>query len=129
MNDNLPAFVVLPDHRGLASNGTKNWDAAFLPAQHQGTVIYPGNETPIVDLFPDAKRGDFINSSSERDGGALLAKLNATHAATRPGDERLEARIRSYEPRREDATRRTRSARYIPRDDTNLRNVWNRNGW
>ena len=24
MNDNLPAFVVLPDHRGLASNGTKN---------------------------------------------------------------------------------------------------------
>ncbi len=97
MNDNLPAYVVLPDHRGLASNGTKNWDAAFLPAQHQGTVIYPGNETPIVDLFPDAKRGDFINSSSERDGGALLAKLNATHAISRPGDERLEARIRSYE--------------------------------
>jgi hypothetical protein len=97
MNDNLPAFVVLPDHRGLASNGTKNWDAAFLPAQHQGTVIYPGSETPIVDLFPDAKRGDFINSPSERDGGALLAKLNATHSAARPGDERLEARIRSYE--------------------------------
>ena len=97
MNDNLPAFVVLPDHRGLASNGTKNWDAAFLPAQHQGTVIHPGSETPIVDLFPDAKRGAFINSASERDGGALLAKLNATHAATRPGDERLEARIRSYE--------------------------------
>src|SRR5688572_27650000 len=26
MNENLPTFVVLPDHRGLASNGTKNWD-------------------------------------------------------------------------------------------------------
>ena len=97
MNDNLPAYVVLPDHRGLASNGTKNWDAAFLPAQHQGTVIYPGSETPIVDLFPDAKRGEFITSASERDGGALLARLNATHAATRFGDERLDARIRSYE--------------------------------
>jgi len=97
LNDNLPAFVVLPDHRGLASNGTKNWDAAFLPAQHQGTVIYPGNETPIVDLFPDAKRGDFITSAGERDGGALLAKLNAVHASARRDDERLEARIRSYE--------------------------------
>ena len=30
LTDNLPTFVVLPDHRGLASNGTKNWDSAFL---------------------------------------------------------------------------------------------------
>lgn len=28
--DNLPAFVVLPDHRGLASNGAKNWSTAFF---------------------------------------------------------------------------------------------------
>ncbi|MHA3769937.1 DUF1501 domain-containing protein [Verrucomicrobiota bacterium sgz303538] len=96
MNDNLPTFVVLPDHRGLASNGTKNWDAAFLPAQHQGTVIYPGTETPISDLFPD-KRGDYITSESETAGGALLSKLNRLHAQMREGDERFEARIRSYE--------------------------------
>jgi len=96
MNDNLPAFVVLPDHRGLASNGTKNWDAAFLPARHQGTVIYPGSETPVVDLFP-GRHGNFITADSERAGGSLLARLNATHAAGRPGDERLESRIRSYE--------------------------------
>lgn len=96
MNENLPTFVVLPDHRGLASNGTKNWDAAFLPAQHQGTVIYPGSETPITDLFPD-RRGDFINPASERDGSAVLAQLNAAHAAERSGDARLDARIRSYE--------------------------------
>ena len=97
MNENLPTFVVLPDHRGLASNGTKNWDAAFLPGQHQGTVIYPGSETPIVDLFPDTKRGGFITPASEKDGGALLSRLNGIHAASRDGDERLEARIRSYE--------------------------------
>lgn len=96
MNENLPTFVVLPDHRGLASNGTKNWDAAFLPAQHQGTVIYPGSETPITDLFPD-RRGDFINPASERDGSAVLAQLNAAHAAERSSDARLDARIRSYE--------------------------------
>src|SRR5262245_15317488 len=52
MNDNLPTFVVLPDHRGYASNGPKNWDSAFLPPQHSGTIIFPGRETPIADLFP-----------------------------------------------------------------------------
>ncbi|MEI6233184.1 MAG: DUF1501 domain-containing protein [Planctomycetota bacterium] len=96
MNDNLPAFVVLPDHRGLASNGTKNWDTAFLPAQHQGTVIYPGTPTPIADLFPD-KRGDYITRSSDADGIALLSKINREHADSRGSDERLDARIRSYE--------------------------------
>ena len=96
MNDNLPTYVVLPDHRGLASNGTKNWDAAFLPAQHQGTVIYPGAGTPINDLFPD-KRGDFITAASEKASGEMLARLNGLHAASRAGDERLNARIRSYE--------------------------------
>ena len=25
INENLPTFVVLPDHRGFASNGPKNW--------------------------------------------------------------------------------------------------------
>src|SRR3954471_650304 len=44
MNENLPTFVVLPDHRGYASNGPKNWDAAFLPSQHTGTTIFPGRE-------------------------------------------------------------------------------------
>lgn len=96
MNDNLPAFVVLPDHRGLASNGTKNWDSAFLPAQHQGTAIYPGAPTPISDLFP-AKSGDFITPESEAATAPLLGRLNHLHAASRPGDDRLEARIRSYE--------------------------------
>ena len=96
MNENLPAFVVLPDHRGLASNGTKNWDSAFLPAQHQGTVIYPGIETPITDLFPD-KRGNFTTSKSEAAAHVLMSALNRTHAAQRSGDDRLDARIRSYE--------------------------------
>ena len=96
MNDNLPAFVVLPDHRGFGSNGVKNWDSAFLPSQHSGTVIYPGTETPIADLFPH-KAGGFISAEGEAEGRNLLASLNRGHAAVRPGDQRLEARIRSYE--------------------------------
>ena len=96
MNDNLPTFVILPDHRGLASNGTKNWDSTFLPAQHQGTVIYPGTKNPIADLFP-ARQGDYITSKSDAAGIALANRINQGHAASRDGDERLEARIRSYE--------------------------------
>jgi hypothetical protein len=96
LNDNLPTFVVFPDHRGLASNGTKNWDSAFLAAQHSGTVIYPGSENPIADLRPH-KSGTYITGGSQADGQVLLAELNARHAQERSGDQRLESRIRSYE--------------------------------
>ena len=50
-NENLPTFVVLPDHRGFASNGPKNWGSAFLPTSCQGTTIFPQREQPIRDLF------------------------------------------------------------------------------
>ncbi len=96
MNENLPAFVVLPDHRGFASNGPKNWDSAFLPGQHAGTMIYPGQENPIADLFP-GRNGGYISAKSESAAHAVLARLNREHAATREGDARLDARIRSYE--------------------------------
>jgi hypothetical protein len=94
MTDNLPAFVVLPDHRGFASNGPRNWGAAFLPASHQGTMVYPQRERPIDDLFGAA---DFITSESESEAQSLLRALNERFNGRRPGDSRLEARLRSYE--------------------------------
>src|SRR5580658_8802150 len=60
-NENLPTFIVLPDHRGFASNGPKNWGAGFLPAEHQGTILRPGAANPIADL----------HAPSGHDGGAL----------------------------------------------------------
>jgi hypothetical protein len=96
LSDDLPAFVVLPDHRGLASNGTKNWDCAFLPSRHQGTVIYPGIPTPIADLFPD-QRANIGTRAGDTAGVDVLSKLNREHAASRAGDDRLDGRIRSYE--------------------------------
>src|SRR5688572_8794285 len=96
LNENLPDFVVLPDHRGLASNGTKNWDSAFLPSQHQGVVIYPGAAHAIAHLLP-ARQGTFVTRDGDAAAIELLSQLNRQHAANRAGDERLEARIRSYE--------------------------------
>ncbi|MFM7134260.1 MAG: DUF1501 domain-containing protein [Planctomycetota bacterium] len=96
MNENLPTFVVLPDHRGMPSNGVKNWDSAFLPNEHSGTVIYPGAESPMADLRAHAA-GGFVREASERDAHALMERLNRAHAEARPGDDRLDARIKSYE--------------------------------
>ncbi len=96
LNENLPAFVVLPDHRGLASNGVKNWDAAFLPSQHQGVTIHPDRPVPINDLFP-AAQGKFVTAAGTEAGLALAEQLNRRHLATRADDPRLDARIRSYE--------------------------------
>ncbi len=93
-NDNLPTFVVLPDHRGYASNGVKNWDAGFLPAQHSGTVVQPGAPEPIADLRAAAP---FVTPAADAATRAALERLNGLHLASRPGDARLEARIRSYE--------------------------------
>ncbi|GAB5512565.1 DUF1501 domain-containing protein [Rhodopirellula baltica] len=94
INENLPTFVVLPDHRGFASNGPKNWGAAFLPASAQGTTIFPQRANPIDDL---TARADFISARGDREGLAMLNRMNDRYLQERPGDSRLEARIRSYE--------------------------------
>ncbi|QDU37891.1 hypothetical protein Mal4_22100 [Maioricimonas rarisocia] len=95
LNENLPTFVVLPDHRGFASNGPKNWGSAFLPARHQGTAIHPDRNPPIADLF--APPDSFVRAESDAAGLDVLNSLNSLHAAGRGSDSRLEARIRSYE--------------------------------
>ena len=81
LNDNLPTFVVLPDHRGLASNGTKNWDSAFLPAQHSGTVIYPGSRN--ADRRSVSAQERRLHHASQRSGRAGAARPSST-ASTRP---------------------------------------------
>ncbi|HZW34235.1 MAG TPA: DUF1501 domain-containing protein [Isosphaeraceae bacterium] len=95
LNDNLPAFVVLPDARGFAPNGPANWGAGFLPAAYQGTMIKPAAKNPIFDLFPPEDPD--LTPASQRDGLALLAALNRAHRVERENDSRLEARIASYE--------------------------------
>jgi hypothetical protein len=94
LNDNLPTFVVLPDHRGFASNGPKNWGSGFLPASTQGTIVFPQRENPIDDLMPKSR---FVTAESDQATYSLLQRLNRKHEAERVGDSRLEARIRSYE--------------------------------
>ena len=95
-NRNLPGFVVLPDPRGFPMNGPINWGAGFLPATYQGTALGTRSGTePIHNLFPPAD--ERMSVEAERDTREFLQSLNTEHAAQRPGDSELEARINSYE--------------------------------
>ena len=96
LTDELPTFVVLPDAKGLPYNQKGPFSAGFLPAVNQGTVINLGGKNPVPDLFANP-RYEFATRDADRDGFELLRRLNADHAAGKPHDSRLDARIQSYE--------------------------------
>ena len=96
LSDDLPAFVVLPDHRGLPYNNAGNFSAGFLPAAHAGVIVKPNAPVPLANLAPPTS-ASFITPASESASLELLGELNARHLEERPGDSRLEARIKSFE--------------------------------
>src|SRR5262245_47725585 len=88
VNQNLPAYVVLDDPRGLPINGVENWQAGFLPPVFQGTR-FRSVGSPVLNLRPDAERPAGV-VKAERD---LLAQLDHMHKRERPGQATLDARI------------------------------------
>jgi hypothetical protein len=96
LNDNLPAYVVIPDHRGLPYNNTGNFSAGFLPAAHGATLIKPSSPTPISHLNAPQDASE-ITAQSETDGLQLLRQLNHQEGSPDQADSRLEARIKSFE--------------------------------
>ncbi len=92
-NENLPAFVVLPDPRGLIAGGSINWTAGFLPANHQGVPFRTQSKEPIADLNTPATIAPGARESDMK----LLAAMNRDFAEAHPGDGAFAARLRSYE--------------------------------
>lgn len=90
-NQDLPAFVAIPDPRGVPQASVNNWGPGFLPAVFQGTPFSASQ--PIQNL----RRPPQI--SRERDVAArdLLRFINGEHLKQNPGDSNLAARIASYE--------------------------------
>src|SRR5205814_3283445 len=87
----LPAYVVIPEPRGVPAGGSINWTNGFLSARHQGTVIR-SQGTPIDDIYPARAIGPAQEAASAK----LLTLLNQRHRVER-GDEVLAARMHSYE--------------------------------
>ena len=87
----LPAFVAIPDPRGVPQVGSNHWNSAFLPAVFQGTAF--NAEKPI----PHLARPPNIDASKDFETRVFLEKLNRRHLAKHPHDNELAARIASYE--------------------------------
>src|SRR6056297_2781942 len=89
-NQNLPAYVAMPDPRGVPQNGSNNWGPGFLPAAFQGTPM--SSKEPIRHLGPPG-----VSAASDRAARSLLQRVNERHLQQHPEDGKLAARIASYE--------------------------------
>lgn len=86
----LPAYVAIPDPRGVPQNGSNNWGPGFLPAAFQGTTM--SSKEPVRHLTAPG-----ISSTQDQAARSALQRMNARHLARHPGDGKLAARIASYE--------------------------------
>jgi hypothetical protein len=87
----LPAFVAIPDPRGVPQVGPNNWGSAFLPAVFQGTAF--NADKPI----PNLSRPVSISEKTDADTRTFLKQLNEEHLKAHPGDGDLAARIAGHE--------------------------------
>lgn len=90
-NQELPAFVAIPDPRGIPQASVNNWGPGFLPAVFQGTAF--SSTQPIRYLTPPSG----ITATQDRAARELLQFVNSEHLKRNPRDTDLAARIASYE--------------------------------
>ncbi|XZE43335.1 DUF1501 domain-containing protein [Pirellulaceae bacterium SH467] len=90
-NENLPAYVAIPDPRGTPQNSVNNWGPGFLPAAYQGTDF--NALKPIRNLA----RPEATSAESDRRARDYLKRMNERMLERYQGDSELAARIASYE--------------------------------
>jgi hypothetical protein len=116
-NQNLPAFVVLPDPGGWVKGGAPAWGNGYLPATYQGTLLR-GGESPILDLktppgiSAEQQRAtvDFINRCNRQD---LRPGEENSELAARIAAYELAFRMQSYAPAVVDVSRETQPTRRL----------------
>ena len=87
----LPAYVALTDTRGLPLIGGENWSNGKLPSIYQGTMVRPVAPR-IFNLDPPRH----LKGSPQEEQLRLLDRLNREHLQKHPGENDLEARMKSY---------------------------------
>jgi len=91
-NQDMPAFVVMPDPEGGLKGGPPAWGSGYLPATYQGTTMRPG-ANPILNLNSQAQ----VSDAQQKSTLDLIQKLNTEHFKNRDFDDSLAARVQSYE--------------------------------
>jgi len=92
VNQNLPAYVALPDPAGHSVDGVRNWSSGWLPPVYQGTA-FRSEGTPVLNLKPTVEKVRAIRSGKLD----LLRSLNADHRKRHPRELDLDARITNLE--------------------------------
>lgn len=92
VNQNMPAFVVLPDPGGWVKGGAPAWGNGYLPAAYQGTLLR-GGDSPILDL----KTPPGITEDQQRRTLRLIQQLNQQSVDDTGAQSDLSARIAAYE--------------------------------
>src|SRR5881296_3542888 len=84
-NQDLPAYVAIPDPRGVPQQGPTNWNNGFLPAVYQGTAFTA--DRPIDNLA----RPKGVTADADAAARDFLKALNEEHLKRHPGDTELSA--------------------------------------
>ena len=92
INQNLPAYVALPDPAGHSVDGVRNWSSGWLPPVYQGTA-FRSEGTPVLNLKPTVEKVAAIRAGKLD----LLRTLNADHRKRHPRELDLDARITNLE--------------------------------
>jgi uncharacterized protein DUF1501 len=93
-NQNLPGFIAMCPG-GYPIKEAENWQSGFLPGVFQGTYI-DSQHTAIEKLIENI-RNSRASLAEQRQQLDLLERLNAEHLQARAREDRLEARIQSFE--------------------------------
>lgn len=91
-NQNLPAYVVLDDPKGLPINHVQNWQSGWLPPVYQGTRVR-SQGSPLLHLKAEREYPATVRDLAR----SLLSGMDHDHLLQRPGQPELEARITNYE--------------------------------
>ncbi len=92
VNQNLPAYVVLDDPKGLPVNRTQSWQAGYLPPVFQGTR-FRSKGSAVLNLKPGYAQPEDI-TKLERE---FVTQLDRVHQGERLGYPQLDAKIATYE--------------------------------
>ena len=89
-NEDLPAYVAIPDPRGTPQSSVNNWGPGFLPAAFQGTELSALRPLGNLQIPPG------VSAETDRSTRDFLERINQRHLERFPGDSELAARIASY---------------------------------
>jgi len=91
-NQNMPAFVVMPDPSGWVKGGAPAWGNGYMPAVYQGTILR-GGESPILHL--NTPKG--ISAAQQQATVDFINRLNREDLRAGEEQSELAARISAYE--------------------------------